>query len=60
MLLDAVLPHALEDVEGAVGIGGQVDMGILHRVPNAGAGGEVQDSVELMGGEEVVEGGQAL
>ena len=60
MLFDSVLPHTLQDIEGAVGVGREVNVGIFHRVPNAGAGGEVKDSVELVGGEEAVEGGEVF
>ena len=60
LLHHPVFPLALEEVERAQSIGGQVEMRMLDTVAHPGAGGQIEHRIELVDGKESVEGGQVL
>lgn len=48
--------HAFEQVESRDGVGAHVDVRVLDACPDSGAGGEVDDRIEAVVGEDPVEG----
>ena len=53
-----VLLHAFQQIEGAVGVGGHIHMGIFHAIAHPGPGGEIEYGGETLRAEDLLEGGQ--